>query len=80
MYNAKSITVRKDAKFDWEVVATLVSEYPLIDADFIARGVKSCRTAGVEVEYFVKRYLNGDKTTPVNKLVDEAHRSLLAAV
>lgn len=77
-YNASSITIRKDAKFDWEIVASLSLKYPLIDSDFIKRGIQSCRESDTDIDYFIKQYLDGDKSIPINKAMDQAHRALLS--
>src|SRR5574343_148020 len=37
--------------------------------EFIQRGLEACKLAGVSSAYFINRYLEGDKTVPVNDAV-----------
>lgn len=44
------------------------------DLGFIKRGLESCERAGVNPDYFVSRYLDEDKTIPINLEVDKMSR------
>jgi hypothetical protein len=44
------------------------------DLGFIKRGLESCERAGVSHDYFVSRYLDEDKTIPINLEVDKMSR------
>lgn len=46
------------------------------DEDFIRRSLQSCDNAGVTRNYFVTRYLLGNKDIPLNELVDFQARVL----
>jgi single-strand DNA-binding protein len=45
--------------------------------EFIARGVEVCRRCSVDPSYFVKRYLDRDKSIPANDLVSCAFKEIL---
>lgn len=61
-YNSKSIKVLKDKelitdpRFDWKLSEDLSIQYnkPI---EWIKRGLLSCRNAGVEIDYFINKYL-----------------------
>jgi hypothetical protein len=71
-YNADNIKVLQDQEvleeMPWVVANSLANEYnkPL---DFVQRGLEACELAGVTPNYFIDRYLKGDKTIPVNESV-----------
>lgn len=66
-----------DVRFTWARVGALAEQYSR-PAEWIARGLEACRRAGVEPEYFIARYLQRDASTPLNPVVDEAMRQILA--
>lgn len=72
VYDASSITLPSDEellqKTPWLMAETIAHKYNR-DQAFIERGIEACQLAGVSVDYFIKRYLEGDKTIPENKEV-----------
>lgn len=44
------------------------------DLGFIKRGLESCERAGVSHDYFVSRYLDEDRSVPINVEVDKMSR------
>ena len=44
------------------------------DLGFIKRGLESCERAGVSHDYFVSRYLDEDRSVPINVGVDKMSR------
>ena len=76
-YNADNIKILHDPLvFDYELAVYLARKYhrPL---EFITRSIEACRLAGVDPrEYFVPRYLDGDKDIPVNEDVAAISREL----
>ena len=44
------------------------------DLGFIKRGLESCERAGVNPDYFVSRYLDEDRSVPINVEVDKMSR------
>ena len=75
-YNADCIKIKKSSDFDFSYAHDLAHEYikPLI---FVQRGFEACRRAGMPIDYFITRYLKGDKSTLRNELVEQAYRSIL---
>jgi hypothetical protein len=71
-YDASCIKILSNqevlAEMPWIRAQSLANEYnkPL---DFIERGLEACELAGVTPNYFIDRYLKGDKTIPVNESV-----------
>jgi hypothetical protein len=63
-------------RFDWSRAGHLAEEFKK-DRKFIERGLAACRNAGLpDGQYFIDRYLRGDKTVPVNAAADLAFREL----
>jgi len=69
-YDASNIHIRSDAKFLWEVVASLADKYDK-DPSWIERSLHACDLCNVDHEYFIQRYLIGDKTVPLNSEVNQ---------
>lgn len=78
-YNADSIRILSDAevvqKFEWARLGHLASQYGR-DEGFIRKGIQACEHVGVDPEYFITRYLVGDKSIPFREDVDAAFREL----
>jgi len=80
-YNANSIRIltqeERSDKFEWVKTAELAKQYNR-DEDWIKRGFEACRRAGlVNADYFINRYLAGDKTIPRQPLVESAFADIL---
>lgn len=71
-YNAANIKLPSDEELlkqtPWLMAGTLANEYDR-DQAFIERGIEACQLAGESVDYFINRYLKGDRTIPENKEV-----------
>jgi len=76
-YTAASIKIHPDPlSFDYELAAYLARKYSR-PTGFINRSIEACRLAGVDPrEYFVPRYLEGNKSIPENKDVAAVSREL----
>lgn len=78
-YTAKDIRILNDEdiieKFDWAKIGALSEQYK-VPAEWIERGFMACEQAGVDVDYFINRYLKKDKSVPFHEGVDEAYREL----
>jgi hypothetical protein len=78
-YTASSIRVLKEAevleRFDWAKIGALAEQYGKSE-EWIRKGFTACTEAGVHESYFVRRYLEGDKTVPAHEGVEEAFRRL----
>ena len=78
-YTASSIRVLKEAeileRFDWAKIGSLAAQYGKPE-EWIRKGFTACTEAGVHESYFVRRYLEGDKTVPAHEGVEEAFRRL----
>lgn len=76
-YDASCIRVLDDReaweKMPWLEAETLASTSGK-DLDFIKRGLEACRRAGVSHGYFIRRYLEDDKTVPFSVAVDYQSR------
>ena len=57
----------------WLFAETLAAKYQK-DLGFIQRGLEACRLAGVGNSYFVRRYLDEDKSVPLHEGVDYQSR------
>jgi hypothetical protein len=81
-YTAKSIRILRDdeiaRKFEWAEVESLAAKYRRTAA-WIKRGLDACETAGVAPEYFIRRYLDDDKTIPKHEGVEAAFVEALQA-
>lgn len=78
-YNAASIRILSEAeiiaKFEWAKLGHLAAQYKRDEA-FVRKGIEACEHVGVDPEYFIQRYLAGDKTIPLREDVDAAFREL----
>ena len=78
-YTASSIRVLREAeileRFDWAKIGSLAAQYGK-DEGWIRKGFTACTEAGVHESYFIRRYLEGDKTVPAHEGVEEAFRRL----
>lgn len=76
-YTAASIRVLSGAeileRFDWAKIGSLAEQYGK-DPEWIERGFQACVDAGVHETYFIRRYLQGDKSMPAHEGVEEAYR------
>jgi hypothetical protein len=82
-YDASCIKILHDAevfeRMPWLEAETLAAKYGK-DADFVRRGLQACRSAGVGEEYFIKRYLEGDKSIPMDESVEYQSRVIQGLV
>lgn len=71
-YTAENIKILDDKdileSMPWAMVSFLAIQFKK-PYNFIARGIESCQLAGVGYNYFVDRYLKGDKSIPVDESV-----------
>jgi hypothetical protein len=78
-YTAASIRVLTEAdvveRWDWAKINVLASQYGA-DPGFVGRAIEACNRAGVPIEHFVQRYLQGDRTAPRRPALDEAMRQV----
>jgi hypothetical protein len=78
-YTADSIRiltpVEADSRFGWMRVAALAAEFRK-SAAWIERGLEACRRAGVDDDYFVRRYLKRESVAR-NDLADSAMRDIV---
>lgn len=68
-YDASSIKVLRASeviKLPYVIIQELQDEYKSVPPDFIKKGVEVCLMMG-KLDYFVERYLVGDKTIPIDK-------------
>lgn len=74
-YTAASIRVLRDdeivQRFEWAQVAALAEQYRR-DAGWVRRGLEACAAAGVAPGYFIRRYLDGDRSVPKHEGVEAA--------
>lgn len=79
-YTASSIRILSapDAieKFAWLKAESLAARTGK-PVDWIKRGLQACEQSGVGHDYFVRRYLDGDRSAPRNRNVEEAMADLL---
>lgn len=78
-YSAKNIKILSNSEIldvaPWIAAETLAAKYGK-DVDFIRRGLEACKLADVEQGYFIRRYLEGDKSVPKNDAVEYHSRVL----
>ena len=48
--------------------------------DWIRRGLQACEQSGVGHDYFIRRYLDGDRSAPRNPDVEEAMADILKSL
>jgi len=76
--NIKIIDPLEDMRWDWKLAETWAYQYGK-DYDFVYRSIRACREVGVAPEdYFKPRYLEDDKSIPINKEVCQASRRVQA--
>ena len=63
-------------RWDWARAGALSAQYG-VPEEAIQRGLQACERAGIGPDYYVTRYLIGNRSEPLNPLVDEAMRELL---
>jgi hypothetical protein len=63
-------------RFDWAKAGQLAEKYSL-PLDHVERGLQACRESGVDPEYFVRRYLDKDKTVERRPEVEDAFLELV---
>jgi len=77
-YTASNIVILTTAeiadRFGWVKVAELAERYRRPE-QWIARGLEACRRAGVDPDYFERRYLQR-QDIPRNEQVDAAMREM----
>jgi len=77
-YTASNIVILTTAeiadRFGWAKVAELAERYRRPE-QWIARGLEACRRAGVDPDYFERRYLQR-QDIPRNEQVDAAMREM----
>ena len=80
IYDADSIKILTDEeinqKFGWVKADTLAAQYQK-DKIWVANGLEACRRCGLEPDYFIERYLIGNKAIPKNEFMDDAFRDVL---
>lgn len=62
-------------QFEWAAIGALAHQYGM-PAKLIERGFAACAAVGVDPSYFVRRYLDGDKSVAFDEAVDAAYRDL----
>ena len=74
-YDASNIKIMPYSNNLWSSSVSLANIYckPI---GFIQRGLEACRLARVEQSYFIKRYLDDDKSVPLNSEVNIISREL----
>jgi hypothetical protein len=79
-YNADSIKILTKeetmARFGWVNIDELARKH-VKDPGWIERGLEACRRRGVEPDHFINRYLENDKSIPLNQMVADAFMELL---
>ena len=79
-YTAKSIKVIDETeireKFPWYRVEILAEEYHR-PVEWIQRGFETCFRCGLDVEYFISKYLKGEDVEP-NPLFQETYKEVCA--
>jgi hypothetical protein len=78
-YDARSIRILSDVEliesFDWAKATALSIQYGK-DPKWIERGLAACQAVGVSQNYFIQRYLVGDRSVPIHEGVDAAFREM----
>ena len=78
-YDAAAIKILAPAevveRFEWAEIDALAHQYST-PVKLIERGFAACAQVDVDPSYFVSRYLDGDKSVPLDPAVDEAYRAL----
>jgi hypothetical protein len=63
-------------RFDWAKVGALAAQYHQ-PAEFVARGLEACTASGVQLDYFVGRYLRWDRSIPRNLDFEAAYQEVV---
>ena len=78
-YDAESIQIltppQFTEQFEWATIGALAHQYGM-PVKLIERGFAACAQVGVDPSYFVRRYMDGDKTVPFREDVGAAYREL----
>lgn len=74
-YSAANIKIEEDPQFDYLKIRELSEKYNRPEV-FVKRGFEACRLARVDPSYFIQRYLDGDRSIPVNQDVADISREL----
>lgn len=64
-----------EERWEWLKAGNLANQYKR-DEKWITRGLQACREVGVSPDYFIRRYLDGDKSVPLREDVDAVFRQL----
>jgi hypothetical protein len=78
-YDASSIRILSEIErdvFNFHLIAKLKLEYPNYPAHVIEIGIEACRRASIDTNYFVERYLKGNKEIPLNSAVESAYSEI----
>ena len=78
-YNASSIKVLSQEEIRttqaWAMAGALSAEYPNVPLKIIQKAMGVIDQIGGEyMEYYVNRYLKGDRTIPLSKTFSEAYK------
>jgi len=79
MYDASNIIIQEYSKNRWATAVALAEKYTR-SVEWIERSLEACELASAPYEYFVRRYLDGDKTIPLNEDVDLCSAELQKAL
>lgn len=78
-YDASSIRILRheeaEKNFAWLRINNLANQYSRT-TEFISRGIEACRRASTPVEYFIERYLEGNKDVERIPLVEAAFKEI----
>ena len=73
-YNANSIQI-KEVEFDFNLIEIWANKYSK-SIGFVKRGIEACRLAGIDPDYFLRKYLKNETGVVENKEVTEINKSL----
>jgi len=74
-YTASSIQIKDPEDFDFHLIEKWAREYSR-PVEWIRRSVEACRLAGAPLDYFKRRYLDGDRSVPLSQEVDVISQGL----
>ena len=66
----------KRKSLDKTLIKSLSKKYGKYEI-WVANGLEACRRCGLGHDYFIERYLKGNKSIPKNDLIDDAFRDVL---
>ena len=75
-YTAKNILIQEHSSDIWSTAISLSEKYNK-QVNWIERGLLACELANVGHDYFIKRYLEEDKSVTMNNDVDVIAKELL---